>query len=91
MVARGPGLAATTMPVETLAGLNRGRLRGWVAIAAIGLVVLAFLSWPNLLGFLAFLGAAAASIVAVVWIHFTLPDVETGQYEKGDSTTNGHD
>lgn len=91
MVARGPGLAATTMPVETLAGINRGRLRGWVSIAAILLVVLAVLAWPNLLGFLVFLAGAAASAMVVVWIHLTLPKVETDRGEERDSAAGGQD
>jgi len=66
MVARSPGLAATTVRGETLAGINRGQFRGWVGIAAIALVVLALLSWPNLFGFLVFLVAAAASLGVVV-------------------------
>jgi len=88
---RGPGLAATTMRVETLADVNRGRLRGWALIAAIFLVVLALLSWPYLLGFVVFLAAAAAAIVVAIWVHLTLPDVEGELSEDGESDSGSRD
>jgi hypothetical protein len=75
MVARGPGLAATTLRTETLAGINRGRLRGSVGIAAAILATLAILSWPNLLGVTVFLLGAIAAVGVVVWIHWTLPEL----------------
>ena len=88
---RGPGLAATAMPVETLADINRGRLRGWASIGAILLVVLAVLSWPYLLGVAVFLVAAAACFGLAIWVHLTLPDVEKEPSGEGESDTGGRD
>ena len=87
----GPGLAATTMPRETLADINRGRLRGWAMIAAIFLVVLALLSWPYLLGFVVFLAAAVAAIAVAIWLHWTLPGVEEAPSEEGESNSGIRD
>jgi hypothetical protein len=77
------------MRPDTLAGVNRGRLRGWGLIVAIGLVVLAILSWPSLLGFVVFLAAGAACFGAVAWVHLTFPEVETGQDQ--DYPADGQD
>ncbi len=79
------------MRVETLADINRGRLRGWSLIAAIFLVVLAALSWPYLLGFAVFLAAAAACCGIAIWVHLTLPDVEKEESEEGESDTGDCD
>jgi len=86
LATRGPGLAATTMRGDTLANVNRGRIRGWTGIAAVLLVVLAVLSWPYLLGVAVFLAGAVACLVVLVWVHRTLPDVE----EEQDSATGDH-
>ena len=91
MVPRGPGLVATSMRSETLAGINRGRLRGWVAIAAVLLAVLAILSWPNLLGFAAFLAAAAICVVICIWAQLTLPEVEKEPGAERDPITQNPD
>ena len=72
------------MRTETLAGINRGRLRGWVSIAAVLLAVLAILSWPNLLGFVAFLVGAAICVAVGVWAQLTLPEVEKESGEGRD-------
>ena len=78
------------MRAETLANVNRGRIRGWAGIAAIVLGVLAALSWPYLLGVGAFLTAAVACMAVVVWVHRSLPDVES-EPEGTDSSSGGLD
>ncbi|MGA8604843.1 MAG: hypothetical protein WB788_07275 [Thermoplasmata archaeon] len=88
---RGPGLAATEMPVEPLADINRGRLRGWASIGAILLVVLGVLSWPYLLGVAVFLVAAAVCFGLAIWVHTTLTDVGKEPSEEGKSDTGGSD
>jgi hypothetical protein len=55
-------LAATTLRADTLADMNRGRLRGWIIFAAVGFVILSVLSLPGLLSFVIFLVAAAACL-----------------------------
>jgi predicted tellurium resistance membrane protein TerC len=79
------------MRPATLAGTNRGRLRGWGLIGAIGFAILAILSWPSLLSFAVFLVAGAACMGAVAWVHFTLPEVETEEYQEQDSPAGGQD
>jgi len=88
---RGPGLAATTMRRDTLVDINRGRIRGWSLILAIFLVVLALLSWPFLLGVVAFIAAAAVCVGVAVWVHWTLPDVDAEPSEEGKSDSGGPD
>lgn len=90
MATRGPGLAATSMRADTVANVNRGRIRGWAGIAAALLVVLAALSWPYLPGVVVFLVGAVACLFVLVWVHRTLPDVEKEQ-DGRDSATGGHD
>jgi hypothetical protein len=81
----GPGIAATTMRPETIVNVNRGRIRGWAAIAAVLLVALAALSWPNFLGFTVFLAAALAAIGVAVWAQLSLPDVEEEEDEESET------
>lgn len=90
MATRAPGLASTTLRGETLANVNRGRIRGWVAIAAVGLVALAVLAWPDLLGVTVFLAGAVACSVVVVWVHRSLPEVEL-EREPQDAATGRRD
>lgn len=78
----GPGggkapIGVTTFRTETLADMNRGRLRGWVIIAGVLVGFLSILAWPSLLPFALLLGIAAVLLVLGVWIHLTLPDAET--------------
>jgi asparagine N-glycosylation enzyme membrane subunit Stt3 len=50
VVVSGPSkapLALTNLRGETLADTNRGRVRGWVALAIGALVVFALLAWPD--------------------------------------------
>ena len=86
MATRAPGLASTTVRGETLANVNRGRIRGWVGIAAVGLVALAVLSWPDLLSVAVFLAGAVACSVVVVWVHRSLPEVELEREQQGAGT-----
>ena len=91
MATRGPGLAATTLRTETIVDINRGRLRGWAVIAAAIFVVLAALSWPALVYFVVFLAAAAASLVASVWVHLTYPNVERQRPNEPESVSRDSD
>lgn len=75
------------MPAETLANINRGRFRGWVGIAAVLLVVLAVLSWPYLLGVVAFLAVAVVCAIVQVWVYRNLPDSEKQPDGEPDSDT----
>ncbi len=86
-VGRAPGLELTTLREKTLVDLNRSRLRGWAFIGAVVLVFLAIISWPDLVAVLATAGAAAALLVAAVWVHLSLPDAE----EAGESSEDAVD
>jgi hypothetical protein len=54
-----------------------GAFRGWAAIAALLLAVLAALSWPNSFYVLAFLVGSVAFAIAALVLHLTRPVVET--------------
>ena len=84
-------LALTTLPGSTLAELNRGRLRGWVAIAAILLAMLAGLAWPDLLGVLILAATAAALAAAYVWISLSLRGAGLEELETDETSTGERD
>ncbi len=90
-------LALTTLRGETLADMNRGRLRGWVWIGSAVLVVLAILAWPNLIIVLVSASLAVGMVLVGVWIHLALPGAETDEASKSDDgeprdfTTGGRD
>jgi hypothetical protein len=92
-----PSLALTTLRGETLADMNRGRLRGWALVGVVLLAVIGALAWPDLLAVITAIGIAAVLAVAAVWIHLSLRDAETpvgsadDAVETRDSTTGEND
>jgi len=72
---KGP-LAVTEMRGETLADMNRGRIRGWVLIGAVVFAVVAVLSWPDLFYVLVSAALAVVLVAVGLWIHLALPDTE---------------
>jgi len=91
----GPGrtpLALTNLRKETLADLNRGRLRGWVALGVGALIVFAIVAWPNLILVLVFVLSAVG--LGLFFARVTLPtlsDVERGRADEGDLPTGDLD
>jgi len=54
-----------------------GHARGWAAVAAIILVILAVLSWTNPLYVLLFLIGSVACAIVALGLHFTRPMVDS--------------
>jgi len=78
----GPGkapLATTTMRSETLADINRGRLRGWTLVGAVGAYFLSILAWPELVATVGLAILGTALLVVGVWPRVALPDAEQAQ------------
>ena len=70
-------LGVTEMRPETLVEMNRGRLRGWIFVGGAVLVLLAALSWPDLV-LVAISACAAVAMFAVgVWVSRAIPDEES--------------
>lgn len=90
-------IGLTTMRGTTLADMNRGRVRGWALIGSGVLVVLAVLSWPDLVWVLVSAGIAVSLVLFTIWAHLSLPDAETEgdsdaeMAEPSDLTTGGRD
>lgn len=72
-----PPIAMATLRPETMADMNRGRLRGWVFVGAALFLLLAALAWPSLLYVVISAVLAAFMLGLGVWMHVTLPDVES--------------
>jgi len=90
-------LALTTLRAETLADMNRGRLRGWALLGAVLSAVIGALAWPDLLAVITAIGLATLLVVTAVWIHLSLRDAEKPMspgeeaMETRDSTTGEYD
>jgi hypothetical protein len=95
MTLAGPGrtpLTATALREETLADMNRGRLRGWAALAVGALIFFAIASWPNL-GLVALFALCAAGS-AVFFVRVTLTtfsDVERDRSGEPPASTGEPD
>lgn len=85
------GLAATTLRPATLADINRGAIRGWVAAATIVVAIFAGLAWPDVVASLIFVALAGALATVYVWIVVTLRDAEREEMEQKDSATGRPD
>jgi len=87
----GPGrtpLALTNLRKETLADMNRGRLRGWIALGVGALIVFAIVAWPNLILVLVFVLAAATLGLFFARVTLaTLSDAERTRADDGELPT----
>ena len=83
-------LSVTNLSGTILADVNRGRLRGWAAVGAAILAVLAAFAWPDLLAVIVLAAAATVAAFAYLWMVLSLPDVESDAEER-DPSTGGPD
>ena len=84
-------LAVTNLRGATLADMNRGRLRGWAALGAVIVAVLAALAWPDLLAVLVLGAVALALAFAYLGATLTLKDGETEEDEDPESESREFD
>jgi len=84
-------LSVTNLRGTTLADVNRGRLRGWAAVGAAILAVLAAFAWPDLLAVIVLAAAATVAALAYLWVVLSLRDVESDADEERDPSTGGPD
>ena len=85
-------LNVTALREETLADMNRGRLRGWAALGVGALIFFAIASWPNLVLVVLFALCAAGSGVFFVRVTLTsLSDAEGSRSEEPRAPTGEPD